>query len=189
MPRCRVVPGNHDNRAGLRKVFPEIVSSPNEFLSFAEAVGDWRVLGLDTHWPGEVPGRMNGEQLDWLSHQLKQFPAQPTLVFLHHPPVSVNSPWLDKIGLQDAEPFRELIAAHPQIQAIATGHVHHVFQGKLGQADVLTTPSTAVQFVPGGEESAYAHDPPGYRVFDLKENDYRTRVHRLPVLRYPPSAE
>src|SRR5690606_5093006 len=90
LPRCRLVPGNHDNRAGLREVFPEIVLGTGEFLSFQETVGDWQILGLDSHQPGEVAGRIAEEQLDWLARELGQFSNQPTLLFLHHPPVSVN---------------------------------------------------------------------------------------------------
>ena len=99
----------------------------------------------------------------------------------------MGSPWLDKIALEHPEPLRELIAAHPQIRCVATGHVHHVFQGKIGQADVLTTPSTAIQFEPKGEESSYTNDPPGYRIFDLDESGYRTEVMRLPEMRYLPT--
>lgn len=185
LPRCRLIPGNHDNRAGLRTVFPEIVPRNEGFISFAEELAGWRILGVDSHLAGEVPGRIEPEQLEWLADQLKGHPNQPTFVFLHHPPISVNSPWLDKIGLENPELFRNLITNHPQIRAVITGHVHHVFQGKLGSADVLTTPSTAIQFEPKGEESSYTNDPPGYRIFDLKEESYQTEVLRLPELRFP----
>lgn len=186
LPRCRLVPGNHDNRAGLRTVFSDIVPATDEFISFAEDLSGWRILGIDSHQPGEVPGRIKPEQLDWLSRELKQHRDQPTLLFLHHPPIPVNSPWLDKIGLENPEPFQQLIAEHPQIQAIITGHVHHEFRGKLGTADVLTSPSTSLQFEPKGEDSSYTNDPPGYRIFDLEKESYRTEVHRLPELRFPP---
>lgn len=186
LPRCRIVPGNHDNRAGLRQVFPEIARSAGEFLSFEETLGDWRVIGVDTHQPGEVAGKISEDQLAWLADHLEHSRTHPTLLFMHHPPLSVNSPWLDRIALADPKPFCDLIQANPQIRAIATGHVHHVFQGKLGSTDVLTTPSTAIQFEPGGEMASFTNDPPGYRVFDLKENSYRTEVVRLPVLRFLP---
>ena len=186
--RCRIVPGNHDNREGLREAFPEITPRSGEFLTFAEDVGGWRILGLDTHRPGEVSGHLPKEQLNWLAQQLDQSRG-PVLLFLHHPPISVHSRWLDRIALEHPEPLRELIAAHPQIRCVAGGHVHHVFQGKIGSADVLTTPSTAIQFEPSGEESSYTNDPPGYRIFDLDETGYRTQVLRLPEMRYRPIAD
>jgi Icc protein len=90
---------------------------------------------------------------------------------------------------EDPAPLCELIQANPNIRAIATGHVHHVFQGKLGHADFFTTPSTAVQFKPRGEESSYTFDPPGYRIFNLEGNGYRTEVIRLAELRHSPREE
>ena len=189
LPRCRVVPGNHDNRAGLRQVFPEMFSHRSEFLTFHEALGEWRILGLDTHSPGEVAGRIGPDQLQWFARQLEENGPSPTLVFLHHPPISVNSAWLDKIGLEAPESFCGLIESHPQVRAVATGHVHHVFEGKLGALAVFTTPSTAIQFEPGGESATYSSDPPGYRVFDLGDTGYRTQVVRLPMLRFPPTAD
>jgi Icc protein len=185
LPRCRFVPGNHDNRMGLQQIFPEILPAGSEFLSFRETVGGWQIIGLDTHQPGKVPGHFGSDQLEWLAQQLNQNSKANTLLFLHHPPISVNSPWLDKIALECPEPLCELIQSHPQLRAIATGHVHHVFQGKLGDADFYTTPSTAIQFGPCADESCYTQDPPGYRVFDLEERGYRTEVVRLPELRYP----
>ena len=185
LPRFRIIPGNHDNRTGLKQVFPEVIASEYEFLSFAELLGDWLIVGLDTHQPGEVSGRIEAEQIEWFRRQLAAHRENPTLVFLHHPPVSVNSTWLDEIGLEDPEPLQEIIKANPQIRAVTLGHVHHVFEGKLGTAAVLTTPSTAIQFEPRGEESSYVNDPPGYRVFDLDGQVYRTEIVRLPELRFP----
>jgi len=186
LPRCRLLPGNHDNREGLKEVFPEIVPGDSEFLSFSEELGDWLIVGLDTHQPGEVSGRIEPEQIEWLEAELTEHQDRPTFVFLHHPPMSVQSPWLDRIALENPEPLQELIAANPQIRAVIAGHVHHVFESKLGAADFLTTPSTAIEFEPQGEESSYVNAPPGYRIFDLEENGYSSEVLRLPVSRFLP---
>jgi len=189
LPRCRLLPGNHDNRAAMKEVFPEIGNSSPDFLAFAERLEDWVIIGLDTHWPGEVAGRIEHEQLKWFSEQLERAADRSVLVFMHHPPISVNSPWLDRIGLSEASAFQDVVRSRAQIRVIAAGHVHHVFEGKLGSADVLTTPSTALQFEPAGEESSYVNDPPGYRIFDLGPAGYRTEVMRLPGVKFPPRAD
>ena len=190
LPRCRLIPGNHDNRHGLRQVFPDILChSAGEFLSFQKKLGEWRVLGLDTQEPGSLCGRISGNQYDWLAQQMEEFPQNPALLFLHHPPISVRSPWLDKIGLENPQPLCDFIQAYPNIRAVATGHVHHVFQGKIGTTDLFTTPSTAIQFEPNGDASSYTLDPPGYRMFDLEETGYQTQVIRLPKLRFPPNSD
>ena len=67
---------------------------------------------------------------------------------MHHVPVTVGSAWLDAIGLVEPEAFHKLIGSAPQVELICCGHVHHEFEGFLGRARVVATPSTGVQFVP-----------------------------------------
>ena len=102
VPCCRIIPGNHDNRAHLRDAFPELFEESQDKLTFALSTGGWRILGLDTHVPGQVRGRVDDAQLEWLRAQLASAPATPTLLFLHHPPVPINVGWLDELGLDDA---------------------------------------------------------------------------------------
>ena len=184
--RCRLIPGNHDNRRSLRDLFPEVVAAGQGPITFSLSAGGWQLIGLDTHVPGEVSGRIDTDQLAWLADQLSRSPQRPTLLFMHHPPIPVGVAWLDRIGLEDAEPFCRLIESSPQVRVISAGHVHHEFQGRLGQASVLTTPSTGLQFLPAGEESAWTTDPPGYRFFTLTDDRYETQVVRLPELKYAP---
>jgi Icc protein len=190
LPRCRLIPGNHDHRAFLRQAFPEIVPGRRGPISFAENVGDWRLIGLDTHVPGEVRGRIADEQLDWLESVLAGN-RRPTVIFMHHPPISVESDWLDRLGLDDAESFEQLIVASPDVKLICTGHVHHDFHGRLGHAHVYTAPSTGAQFDPlaGDDESHYAFEPPGFRVITLERDRFQTEIVRLPELKYPPQDE
>jgi len=60
---------------------------------------------------------------------------------------------------------------------VATGHVHQEFEGRIGSAMVVTTPSTSVQF---GAHAGKSFDTraAGYRIFQLGD-DCRTRVYRL----------
>jgi Icc protein len=184
--RCRLVPGNHDHRGYLREVFPELVPGGDGPLTFTLSVAGWRLIGLDSHVPGQVSGRIDREQCRWLERELSAHADQPALVFVHHPPVPVGSAWLDEIGLEDPQPLVEVLTAAPQVKAVCAGHVHHESQHRLGQAVVYTTPSTAVQFAPQTEEPRFDAVPPGYRVVTLDGAAYRTEVVRLPELKYPP---
>ncbi len=184
--RCRLIPGNHDHPGFLRQVFPELVPPGAGPLTFALSVAGWRLLGLDTHLPGQVSGRIDLEQRRWLEQELAAHAAQPTLIFMHHPPIPVHSPWLDRISLEDPQPLVQLLTSAPHVKIICTGHVHHESQHRLGQAIVVTTPSTAVQFEPQAEDLALAALPPGYRVFLLDGATYQTEVVRLPEVKYPP---
>jgi len=175
--RCRILPGNHDNRAHLRKVFPELFPDNDDPLTFVLSREGWKIIGLDSHFPGETQGRIEASQMQWLRDQLKMSPSSPTLLFLHHPPVSIRVDWLDKIGLSGAQNLIELIESSPQIQAVCAGHVHQEFEGRIGSAAVYTTPSTCVQFGARTEKS-FDTKAAGYRLFQLDENCH-TQVHRL----------
>jgi Icc protein len=191
LAHCRIIPGNHDDRASLREVFPEIISTLDgsgggPTLQFREDVAQWRLIGLDSHQPGEVAGRIDAAQLDWLREQLADDSVQRIILFVHHPPVGIECPWLDAIGLLDAEPLNRLLRAENRLRAICVGHIHQEFSGTLGQATVWGTPSACLQFRPQTREPEYEPLPPGYRVLEFEGDTLRSRVVRLPRLKYPP---
>ncbi len=177
LERCRIIPGNHDDPANLRKAFPELFSQDAGPLTFALPAGDWKIIGLDSHLPGEIKGRVGANQLQWLKDQLRMDPSTRILLFVHHPPIAINVDWLDKIGLDGAADLVDLIKTSPQIKVICAGHVHQEFAGRIGAAAVYTTPSTSVQFGARTEKSFDARAA-GYRTFRLGDG-YHTEVHRL----------
>lgn len=185
LPRVWLAPGNHDSRAAIREVFFDVVSPAAEKgddapLWFSTDVDGWRLIGLDTHLPGQTAGMLGEAQLAWLAAELSAHSASPTSIFMHHPPVQVDTPWLDRIGLLDAEPFANVVANRPQLRFIATGHVHQELQRNVAGVPVFTTPSTSVQFAPGTEALVVDDRPPGYRVFDIQGDAWQTRVERVP---------
>jgi Icc protein len=180
VPRCRVIPGNHDDRVLIRQVFPEAVAPGSEFVNFSLETAGWRLIGVDSHVDGEVYGRVDSPQLQWLAAELTTHAAQPTILFIHHPPVPVHSSWLDRIGLQDPGAFLDVVHSFSQVRVICTGHVHQEFSTVLGGVQILTTPSTGVQFLPHQEELICDSRPPGFRVFRLADGSWESRVVRLP---------
>ncbi len=178
LPRVRVLPGNHDDRGFMRQVFGDIVVRAGERNVFADSLANWRLIGLDSQIPGAVAGELGAVQLAWLETQLAL--PQPTLLFLHHPPVPVGSPWLDQIGLTDAAALWQLLARFPQVKLLCTGHIHQEMTVRHGSVLVLTTPSTAVQFQPETESLVVDDLPPGYRILQLEDDgNVRTRVIRV----------
>jgi Icc protein len=178
MQRCRIVPGNHDDRGNLREVFPELFPKGEGLLTFTLQCHGWCVVGLDSQVPGETRGHIDGDQLRWLEAQLARCPGWPALLFVHHPPVPVNVAWIDALGLYDAADFVALIEASPQIKLICAGHVHQEFGGRVGAAAVYTTPSTCVQFG-ARKEKTFDIRMAGYRTITLAKDGYHTEVHRL----------
>lgn len=184
--RARPIPGNHDDRAALRVVFPSADDGGAEGrVRFVDAVGPWRLIGLDSQLPGEDAGHLGDEQLAWLRARLAE-DARPTAVFLHHPPVATGHPVLDGMGLLDADSLATELRRAPCVRLVAHGHIHHASEHRLGSVPVLGAPSTAFQFPAHPDRGPYDPLPPGARVLHLDDDGWRSEVLRLPELSYPP---
>ena len=180
--RVRVIPGNHDNRAALRDVFPQATTGPADRVTFECAWGEWRMIGLDSQRPGESPGTIGDEQHTWLRTRLQSAPRQ-TLLFVHHPPIDVGSPWLDRIGLQDANELQQIAADHGGLRLVCCGHVHQELAGRIGAATVLTTPAVGPQFQPRTDALVIKEGAaPALRLLELEEDGaWRSQVLRCGV--------
>lgn len=182
------LPGNHDDRSTLRAAFADRIDGEGDGrVTFSFRAGEWLCLGLDTHLPGAVAGRVGSEQVAWAREQLERHRPRAAVLFMHHPPVELGLAWLDRIGLEDASLVRQLLADEPRIRLVCCGHVHHESTTRVAAAEVVTAPSTGLQFSPVGDEAQFVAAPPGYRVVELREDGYSTSVVRLPEARYAPT--
>ncbi|MCH2210141.1 MAG: phosphodiesterase [Fuerstiella sp.] len=191
--RLAVVPGNHDDRDVMRTMLGDVIGQQNpgdidgdDRITFMLHYGSWLLVGLDTHVPGQVSGRLGEAQAAWLHERLAVHGDRPCILFCHHPTVDVGSDWMDAIGLTDRDLLVDVVRDHPSVRLICCGHVHHEFEGYSGKTRVVTTPSTGLQFRPEGTPSRFADDPPGYRVIELYENQLETYVARLPHVEHTP---
>lgn len=169
VPLC-LMPGNHDRRRPLRRVFAE-----HDYLGrsgrihYYRDVRGLRLIALDTVVEGEDAGDLDDAQLQWLDSLLRAAPQQPALVFMHHPPVSTGFSQMDRISLAPASAARlgSIIASHPQVRALLCGHVHRDVQSVWQGALVSVCPSTAFQaqlrFGRGKFEASHS-EPPAYRL-------------------------
>lgn len=176
--RVRIIPGNHDDRALLREFFPQAAGTVAGRNAFHVACDDWQVFGLDSQIPGKLPGLLGPDQLEWLSARLAAV-LLPALLFVHHPPIPVHSPWLDRIALQDAADLQRIVEIHPHIRLIVTGHVHQELAGSLAHATMLTTPAVGPPFRPRTTELVIDDLPPCYRLIELHaDGAWSTQVLR-----------
>ena len=180
LERCRLVPGNHDTPALLREVFSGCYgAAPAGSACFAERLGDWTILALDSHFPGEIGGKVGGAQLAWLRKRLAEAADAPTLLFLHHPPGPIGTPWLDGMALLEPAPLVEILASASQLRAILCGHVHQDTTASVSRVPLITTPSTCFQFRPGSVKPAFDDAAPAFRVIELEGDAFTTRVVRV----------
>ena len=188
LDRLWPLPGNHDDRATLRAAFADRVPGQgSDRINFAFTAGDWLCLGLDTQLTGAVAGRLGADQAAWIRRQLAAHDPRAAVLFMHHPPVELGLAWLDRIGLEDADVLLHLLAQEPRIRLVCCGHVHHESSTRLPTAEVVTVPSTGLQFSSVSDEAEFVDAPPGYRVVELSAEGYATSVVRVPASSYAPT--
>jgi len=139
-----LMPGNHDDREGLRAAFPGHAYLPRHgALSYTIEHFPVRIIMLDQTVPGEVHGDINAEQAEWLHDTLAAAPERPTVVALHHPPFATHDLLFDTIGLHHGERLNVVIARHRQVSRVICGHHHRFAVGQAGHAPVIVAPSTS----------------------------------------------
>lgn len=157
------LPGNHDRLPQLRAA----LSSPPFQVGGHADLGAWRVILLDSSVVGQAGGRLGTGELQALEHALAET-GRFALVCVHHHPVPMGSPWLDAIGIDNAEELFALLDRHAQVRALAWGHVHQCFDGRRRGVRLLATPSTCLQFAPRSNQFAVEQRPPAYRRLTLR---------------------
>ncbi len=174
--------GNHDDARDLAVT----LESAGHAVHRAERLGSWQLIGLDSSQPGSAAGHLSDAELQRLEGALTAHPERPALIALHHPVVATGSPWMDAMGLTNADALFAVLDRHPQVRACVFGHAHQVIDTFHGDVRLLGCPATCVQFRPGATEYQLDEDPdtgrPGYRVLELyPDSRLETRVERLPA--------
>ena len=187
MDKLWQVPGNHDDRAILKHVFHDrTLNESTDRVNFEFSANGWLCLGLDTHVPGEVYGNIDEAQIEWIRARMQSHSNPPTILFMHHPPVILGSPWMDQIGLHGMDLLQQLICQTSQIQLVCCGHVHHESTNQIQACRVVTTPSTGIQFSPAGDTPNFVSGPPGFRIVEITDSGVHTFVKYLPKTKYEP---
>ena len=142
-----VVPGNHDNRDGLRAMFDEkLPFEPGVFLNYEAQFKDIRILALDTLLDGQIQGGLDPTQLAWLEGKLAAPTKELTLILMHHPAFPSGIPTLDRMSLREGRvAFARLVAAHHGPLRIFSGHIHRPFQTLWNGAFCAVSGSPAFQ--------------------------------------------
>lgn len=174
------VPGNHDDPHQLQTAFAPLGAAPPTRV----LLGGWQVLLLDDHQPNSDAGYLSQDQLDLLAYWLVHY-REPALIAVHHPPVPVGSRWLDAQGLRNGQTLLKLAALHPQVRAIACGHIHQELDMTVNGVRILAVPSTCRQFRPHSDSPALDSEAlPGFRRMRLfPSGRLETDVVRVPESR------
>jgi Icc protein len=181
-----VLPGNHDNRTRLRQAF-ELPGTGEDPVDYATDVGELRLVVLDSNVPGQDAGAFGREQLSWLDEELSGQDERLTILVMHHSPLPTGIREWDEINLVASE--REALAAvvgrHPQVRAIAAGHLHRTAASTLAGRPVLSAPSTYFQGRPDFRPKDFENEefvnagPPGFALHVLRGGELSSQVEVL----------
>lgn len=177
-----VLPGNHDDRARLREAF-DLPGTGDEPVNYSVSVGDLRLVLLDSNVPGQDPGSYDAERMAWLEEELGREPERPTILAVHHTPLTTGTPEWDAINLEagDREALGAVVARHPQLRAIVGGHLHRVAASSLAGCPVLSAPSTYLQVRPDFHRDEVAWiDSQGFAIHALRNDELSSQVEMLP---------
>jgi 3',5'-cyclic AMP phosphodiesterase CpdA len=168
------MPGNHDDRATLRRSFADQPYLPQEgeFLQYALDDLPLRLLALDTLIPGESGGRLCQARLDWLSDRLEERPDRPTVIAMHHPPFLTGLTEMDSINCDNSAALGALVVRHRQIERIVCGHVHRPIVVRWAGTVVTTAPATAHQVtldLKEGSPTSWIMEPPACHLHYWRE--------------------
>ncbi len=177
-----VTPGNHDDPAGLRAVFPPGGDDAmTGFVQFSARAGGVRVVVCDSHEPGTDGGRLCERRLEWLGRALGADRTTPTVVAMHHPPLATGVEAMDAIGLDPAtrSALDELLEAAPNVVRVVAGHVHRAMYSTTGGRPVFSCPSIDVALVldlAPGAALAVHDEPPAFALHLVTATGTTTHV-------------
>jgi 3',5'-cyclic AMP phosphodiesterase CpdA len=179
-----VLPGNHDDRATLRRHF-DVGGEGDAPIQYAIELEGLRVLMLDTTIPGQDEGALDRDRLAWISGELAARPEVPTILALHHPPFLTGLPGMDCYALAaDARAgIAGLVSEHPQVCGTVAGHVHRAMTTIVGGRPSMTVPSTYCQLLLDFEKPTLkmVPEPVGFVLHTLVEGRLVSHVQTLPV--------
>jgi Icc protein len=182
-----VVAGNHDDRAGLRKLFPQLsdCGSGDDCIDYVLDFdgGDFArtFVVLDTTVPGEHGGSLSVDQLSWLESQLETRTDRRVVIVQHHPPFASGIGFMDAYGLQGSEAEAKILQRFSNIDAVLCGHLHRPASSSFGGTVAFASPSTAAQVSPSfnGETTSYTDEPGMFALHRWTDSGIVTHLHPI----------
>ena len=163
-----LIPGNHDVPEEMHRRFTH---PPFQVGGEWQTRNGWQLLLLES-WFAEATngeGQLGPAQLQRVEQTLATGTAPHALVVLHHPPVPMDSPALDELGLLDGPLLSAAVARHPRVRGVCWGHAHQALDVyRRNEVRFMCTPATSMQFKPRNAHFEVDDRPPGYRVIDLQ---------------------
>lgn len=165
--RVLPLPGNHDERDGVRAAFPDAPWTDADHLCWSTTVEHVRIVGLDTLRPGHHGAQCDEGRATWLADTLASQHDGPTILAMHHPPFESGIAPMDRYGFVGLELLHEAVSSSPP-DLIVCGHLHRpavsTFAGVTARIAPSTVQHVALDLAPAHDARPLAviRDPIGY---------------------------
>ena len=122
---------------------------------------------MDSSLPGSPGGEITEAQASWLDARLNEKPTQPTMIFMHHPPLKCGVLETDVDGFIGKELLGSVISKHHHVEKIICGHIHVPINTSWNDTVISTAPSMGMQLVLDltlKRESEFVLEAPAYHL-------------------------
>jgi 3',5'-cyclic-AMP phosphodiesterase len=187
------VAGNHDNVGHLRSVFLREEAGNGRF-DYDFMAGGVHVAVFDTQGPKDPQGSLLDGQLE-AARQLCVPEGPPLVLCLHHPPLPLDSLWLDRgwtttrksypdMILDRGEEFlRAISPARDRIRGVFFGHIHRACQVLHRGIMFSSAPSSFGQLLTWPDQvlpEPSPAEPAGFNLVTVTEDRTIVRQHAIP---------
>jgi len=173
-----LVPGNHDLSQALLDGMSAVGRRPtlNDSLDLA----DVRLIGLDSHIDHKGGGQLGEATLAYAEEKISTAPGDVILA-LHHPPVRIGHPVMDSIALANGDALAALIAGHPNVIGLLTGHLHRALTTTFADVPLLGAPGVASTLLLGATPELLLDGDaaPGFALHRVQEGCLQSTFHHL----------
>lgn len=173
------LPGNHDAPALMSRYF----SSGPWDGPLVHEVGSWLIVMLDSSLERRIEGGFSDAELRQFQKAIDSSQKPNILVALHHQPIPVQAPWIDRYALSRPSSFLAIIDAEPRVKCVVWGHIHHHFSARRKGVQYLGAPSTAANSLAGTAKFDLDPSGPSCRTLELSESgkvDYGQLYPKVP---------
>jgi Icc protein len=184
------VRGNHDSALDIKAYMDmglkEDIETGEDRLTYKFDRKGFQFLVLDTMGPleSQPQGYLSAAQLKLL-HEEAKADRPPLIVFLHHPVLPMDSPWMDANMpiINGAEVHDALRAAKKRLRGVFFGHIHQSIQTTKDGILYVAAPSSVVQLTswPSDNDVGIQEDEqPGFNFVRLMPEQTMIHQHRFP---------
>ncbi|MDQ7027148.1 MAG: metallophosphoesterase [Anaerolineae bacterium] len=146
-----------------------------------------QIVMMDSHIPPDIEGHsgyLMAQQLDWLDEICRADDNRPLVVGIHHHPLLLEAPWLDRISLKNGIALHNtLLKAKHRLRGVFYGHIHEnvitVREGISYYSAVSGWFQTQTWYA-AEEPAAGVMQGPGFNLVTLTETDTFVRPVRIP---------